>query len=213
MRRTMRSSPRDWISASRAARNRSHMGSTTRSKSWHWQNSPEKYLFVPTISFTAAASMPSGIASTITGFLPPSSRVTGVSVCAALAITRRPMAVPPVNMMWSKPKSMRRSHTDAPPWTTVTASGGSAPRTSSARRALVRGVASGGFMTQQFPAASAPRHGSTLSRAGAFHGAMFRMTPFGSLTQSQSQSMPPRRSAGIVSASTLVSHHSPTLDT
>jgi hypothetical protein len=36
--------------------------------------------------------------STIIGSLPPSSRPTGVSVCAARAITFLPVSVDPVNM-------------------------------------------------------------------------------------------------------------------
>jgi hypothetical protein len=43
----------------------------------------------------------SASASTIIGSLPPSSSETGVSVCAARAITRLPVSVEPVNMIMS----------------------------------------------------------------------------------------------------------------
>jgi hypothetical protein len=54
-----------------------------------------------------AATSKSASAATITGLLPPSSRVTGVSVGAAPAMIFRPISVPPVNSAWSKPWASR----------------------------------------------------------------------------------------------------------
>jgi hypothetical protein len=62
---------------------------------------------------------------TMAGSLPPSSRVTRFKVCAALAMTFRPVAVEPVKLILSMPAcAVRRGPSDSSPLKTWTTPGG-----------------------------------------------------------------------------------------
>ena len=79
------------------------------------------------------------------GDLPPSSRVTGVRLAAAAAITLRPTAVEPVNSRWSSGRAAKAAPTSAPPTATATRSGGNTVASSLRRNALVCGLCSDGL--------------------------------------------------------------------
>ncbi|SHW13276.1 Uncharacterised protein [Mycobacteroides abscessus subsp. abscessus] len=98
----------------------------------------------------------------MTGLLPPSSRVTGVSVGAAPAMINFPTSVPPVNSAWSNPSASSACVVAPSPSTIRRAS---ASRYCGSRRASsdeVAGANSDGFSTAQLPAAKAATRGATL---------------------------------------------------
>ena len=97
--------------------------------------------------------------SKITGLLPPSSRVTGVRVFAAAAITTLPTAWEPVKKMWSKGCSSSASVSALPPWTTAACSRGRARVSTRSTTPAVAGAYSEGLTTAQHPADSAPIKG------------------------------------------------------
>ena len=111
--------------------------------------------------------------------LPPSSKVSGVSVSAAAAITSRAVAQPPVNDTLSMPGwRTSASPAAAPPTTTLSTPGGSpASSASSAKRSAPNGAISGGFTTTVLPAASAGTAFWPMPIIGPFHGTMAPITP------------------------------------
>ena len=98
-------------------------------------------------------------AHTIAGDLPPSSRVSGVRLGAAAAMTLRPTAVEPVNTRWSSGSAAKAAATSAPPVATATRSAGNTPVSSERRKAALRGVCSEGLRKTWLPAAIAVASG------------------------------------------------------
>ncbi len=117
--------------------------------------------------------------STIIGSLPPSSRLTGVSVSAALAMTFLPVAVEPVNMM--KSASSTRAAPAAPPpvATPKMPSGAPAALIISAISIEVSGVTSDGFRITALPAASAGMQSPKELVSGKFQGPITPTRPTG----------------------------------
>ncbi len=131
----------------------------------------------------AAARSMSASSKTIDADLPPSSRVTRLTVPAARAITSRPTSVEPVKATLATPGcSTRRVPTVDPlPTTTwTTPSGIPASRASSASRRAVSGVASAGLTTMVLPVARAGPTFHEVMAMGKFHGTMAATTPNGS---------------------------------
>ncbi|SKS06322.1 Uncharacterised protein [Mycobacteroides abscessus subsp. abscessus] len=98
----------------------------------------------------------------MTGLLPPSSRVTGVSVGAAAAMILLPTSVPPVNKIWSKPSAINPCVARTSPSTTRTASESRYCGISRASNAEVAGAYSEGLITAQLPADTAATSGPKL---------------------------------------------------
>ena len=108
----------------------------------------------------------SASASTIAGFLPPSSRVTGVRWRAAAASTNRPTRPPPVKKMWSNCCSIRAAATAPSPLTTCTTSAEKACGMERASSSAVLGACSDGLSTAVLPAARALTSGCRQSLKG-----------------------------------------------
>mmetsp|Transcript_16286 Transcript_16286/g.28854 ORF Transcript_16286/g.28854 Transcript_16286/m.28854 type:complete len:221 (-) Transcript_16286:190-852(-) len=120
------------------------------------------------------------VSSTMTGLLPPSSRVTGVRCSAAAFITMRPTVPLPVYMMWSNLHSRRRVVSGTAPWTTRMHDVSKYLCTRRSRISAHFSDISLGLMTAQFPAAMQATNGSSASVTGKLKGAMIRHTPLGS---------------------------------
>ena len=117
--------------------------------------------------------------STISGSLPPSSRLTGVSVSAARFITTLPVRSEPVN--WTKSTSSTRAPPVSPmPLTTSRTSG---PPISSFHARTISMVESGvnseGLMTTAQPATSAGIASSKARMSGKFQGLITPTTGYG----------------------------------
>ena len=136
---------------------------------------PELISFVQAIRL-AATSM-SASSATMTGLLPPSSRVTGVRCGAAPSYTLRPMSVPPVNSTRSKPCAINSWLTAPSPSITAIASVSRYRGTNSAINADDAGATSDGLRTTVFPAAMAPTAGPRVSANGKFHAPMINTVP------------------------------------
>ena len=89
------------------------------------------------------------------GSLPPSSRLTGVSVSAACAITFFPVATEPVNITTSTSSTSAAPVSPRPVATLKTPCGSPHSVSISAISSEVSGVTSEGFRTTALPAASA----------------------------------------------------------
>ena len=87
--------------------------------------------------------------------MPPSSRLTGVSVSAARAITFFPVSTEPVNITKSTSSTSAAPVTPRPVAVWNTPSGKPQSASISASSKEVSGVTSDGFSTTAFPAASA----------------------------------------------------------
>ena len=87
--------------------------------------------------------------------MPPSSRLTGVSVWAARAITLLPVATEPVNMIMSTWSTSAAPVSPRPVATWKAPSGMPHSASISAISSEVSGVTSEGFRTTALPAASA----------------------------------------------------------
>ena len=94
-------------------------------------------------------------------------------------MTRRAVAVPPVNEILSTPGwRTSASPATAPPGTTLSTPGGSpASSASSAKRSTPNGAISGGLATTVFPAASAGATFWPMPIIGPFHGTIAPITP------------------------------------
>ena len=115
--------------------------------------------------------------------LPPSSSEHGLRPEPAVAITVRPVAVPPVN----ETRSTSGWRTSASPVVVprpqtmfTTPAGTPASVMSSISRATASGVCSAGLTTQQLPKAMQPAIFIEVSANGAFHGPISAATPIGS---------------------------------
>ena len=97
----------------------------------------------------------SASASTIIGSLPPSSSATGVSVCAARAMTFLPVAVEPVNMIMSASSTSAEPVAPRPVATWKTFAGRPHCSRPSASSSDVSGVNSDGLRITLLPASSA----------------------------------------------------------
>src|SRR5436190_1995989 len=130
--------------------------------------------------FTAASRSASG--RMMLGLLPPSSSVTRLSVCAALAAISRPTAVEPVNAIFAMPgcSTIAAPVAPSPVNTFTTPSGKPASSTSRPRRIALRGVCSAGLRITVQPAASAGAIFHAAIRSGKFHGMICPHTPTGS---------------------------------
>ncbi|MCW0462729.1 hypothetical protein NB717_003797 [Xanthomonas sacchari] len=102
----------------------------------------------------------------MTGDLPPSSRVTGVSCRAAAAITSRPTAAEPVKNTWSNGQASKACAVAAPPCTRATSSGANASSSTACSTALTCGVNSEGLISAVLPAASADTNGPSTVATG-----------------------------------------------
>ena len=136
-------------------------------------------LNIPPQAAALAARSMSASRRTIIGSLPPSSRLTGVSVSAARAITLRPVRSEPVN--WMKSTLSTRAPPVSPiPWTTSKTSG---PPIScfqaSTTSAIPSGVNSEGLMTTAAPAISAGIASPSERIRGKFQGLMIPTTGWG----------------------------------
>ena len=116
---------------------------------------------------------------TITGLLPPSSRVRGVRFEAAARITCSAMPVAPVNTRWSNGSPANSWPASDPPMTTATSSAENTLANISAIRAEVAGVNSDGLIMARLPAARTPASGVKVKFTGKFHGLMIPITPLG----------------------------------
>lgn len=115
--------------------------------------------------------------------MPPSSKLTGVSVSAAAFPMRRAVSGEPVKLMRSKsPCRVSAAPASSPiPCTTFSTPGGSpASPATSASSEPVKGAHSGGFTTTVSPAASAGPSFQVVSISGAFQGVTSAATPAGS---------------------------------
>ena len=117
------------------------------------QTCPE--LFMPYATAAFAARSRSASARTIIGSLPPSSRLTGVSVAAARAMTFFPVSTDPVNITMSTSSTSAAPVSPRPVATWKTPGGSSHSASIPAIRSDVSGVTSDGFSTTALPAASA----------------------------------------------------------
>ncbi len=132
----------------------------------------------------AAARSRSQSSNTMLALLPPSSSVTRLTCCAAVAITRVPTSVDPVNtILRTSGWVTKRSPTTEPlPGRTWKRSAGRPASTaSSPRRIVVSGVHSAGLTSTALPAASAGANPHDAIVIGKFHGVMTPTTPRGSL--------------------------------
>ena len=93
--------------------------------------------------------------SIITGDLPPSSKVRGVSCSAAALATSWPTAVLPVNNKWLKGRPAKYSEIVGPPWITLISVGLKYWDINVAKYPDVLGDLSEGFSQTLFPAAKA----------------------------------------------------------
>ncbi len=145
----------------------------------------------------AAAASRSASAKTTLADLPPSSSVTRLIVCAAVAAIPRPTSVEPVKATFATSgcSTRRWPATEPLPATTLTTPSGMPASTAirSSSRAE-SGVSSAGFNTTEFPAASAGASFHELITSGKFQGTIIPTTPSGSRNV---MSTPP--ATGIVS--------------
>ncbi|MNG17541.1 hypothetical protein D3C84_1015350 [compost metagenome] len=126
-----------------------------------------------------AAVARSALRETMVGDLPPSSRVTGTRLSAALRITTLPMAVLPVNTRWSKGWRVTASAISAPPTATPTTKGSKCSAQAAASTAAVRGAISEGLRIARLPAASTKANGLSRVNSGAFQVPMMPTEPLG----------------------------------
>mmetsp|Transcript_1192 Transcript_1192/g.2569 ORF Transcript_1192/g.2569 Transcript_1192/m.2569 type:complete len:275 (-) Transcript_1192:326-1150(-) len=127
-----------------------------------------------------AASSRSASSNTMKGALPPSSRLTRLTVCAAPAISILPTAVLPVNPILRTLSLFTSSwpmDAASPITRFSTPSGAPALSSSSARATAVRGVSSEGLRTTVQPAASAGATLRVIIDMGKFQGVMAATTP------------------------------------
>src|SRR3954447_24125724 len=134
---------------------------------------------IPPQAAALAARSRSASARTIIGSLPPSSRLTGVSVSAARAITLRPVRSEPVN--WMKSTSSTRAPPVSPtPWTQSKTSG---PPISCFQASITSvrpsGVNSEGLMTTAQQACRAGIESPSERISGKFQGLMIPTTGWG----------------------------------
>src|SRR6056297_479844 len=111
--------------------------------------------------------------------LPPSSRVTGITLSPAACAIRRPTSVEPVKAILSTPGCSTKAcpQTLPGPGVTFTTPGGYRSAVSSANFKAVIGVLEAGFNTTQLPAARAGASFQPEIRKGKFHGTISPATP------------------------------------
>ncbi len=113
------------------------------------------------------ATSRSASSKTISGSIPPSSRLTRFSCSAARTAMRVPTAVDPVNAMHAtRGSSTSAAPTSGPPVTTFTTPAGRCASARSTIRSVANGVSSDGLMTTVLPAASAGAIFQTSSSSG-----------------------------------------------
>ncbi len=134
----------------------------------------------PKVAAALAARSMSASARTIIGSLPPSSRLTGVRLSAAFAITFLPVAVEPVNITKSASSTSAAPAGPRPVATLKTPSGSPAAASISAITSEVSGVTSDGFRITALPAASAGMQSPKLFVSGKFQGPITPTSPTGS---------------------------------
>ena len=150
---------------------------------------------VQMVNAAIAVAAPMSASSRMTkADLPPSSRKTFLSVGAASAMTRRPVAVEPVKLIWStrgSVDSMAPIRWSEEVTTLNTPAGMSvSSATSRPRTDAHHGVSGAGLRTTVAPAA---RAGPTLARliwCGTFHGEIAPTTPLASLRVQRCEAMP-----------------------
>ena len=142
---------------------------------------------------TTAAETASRSASgkAISAFLPPSSRVTGLSVSAAAFITARPVGTLPISATLATSGWLASTWpTSLPPGTKFQTPGGRIPSMSSARRSEESGACSGGLTTMVLPAASGAADFPAANMKGWLNGMIRPTTPKGSRTEKFTASGP-----------------------
>ena len=130
-----------------------------------------------------AAAGRSASSKTICGDLPPSSRVTRLTLSAAACATARPVAVEPVNATLSTPlcPASAAPSSRLEPATTLNTPGGNPASSSTCAKASVdAGECSEGFTTNVQPAARPGASLNVISSSGEFHGVIAPTTPTGS---------------------------------
>ncbi len=132
---------------------------------------------------TTPSATSSGVASAqaISAFLPPSSRVSALSVALAPLITARPASTLPMKPIFAT-FGCATSATPAsrPPVTTLNTPGGNTPSHSSAMRSADSGVWSAGLTISVLPAASGAPHLPATNSSGWLNAPMRATTPSGS---------------------------------
>src|SRR5690606_39326070 len=113
-----------------------------------------------------------------------SSSVTGIIFSVAYCITRRPVAVDPVNaaLLISGWVTKWRPNSEPNPFTMLITPAGIKSPISSIKTRIDVGVLSAGFRTTVQPAASAGASFQTAINIGKFQGIICATTPTGSLT-------------------------------
>ena len=162
------------------AANASYTPSCTSTRLAQTQVCPALRYFEAIAPATAASR--SASSKTMNGALPPSSRLTFLTVEAHCDISSLPTSVDPVN---DSLRTVGFDVSSAPigrdgPVMTLTTPGGMPARSASSARARAEnGVCEAGRMTTGQPAASAGAHLRVIIAAGKFHGVMEATTPMG----------------------------------
>ena len=114
---------------------------------------------------------------------PPSSRVDGISFCAAARATFLPTSVDPVNASFLKPlcSSIYCPDLEPEPVSTLNTPAGSTSWISLASSSTLNGVALEDLNTVQQPLASTGASFQAAMRNGKFQGTICPTTPIGSL--------------------------------
>ena len=141
-------------------------------QTWPWLK--KMPLTMPSMAWSIGAS-----SKTMFAALPPSSRVSFLSVPATERAISRPTAVEPVNatLFTSGWFTSSRPVSPAPVTMLTTPAGRSACCTISAKSSAVSGVVSAGFSTTVLPAASAGAIFHASISSGKFHGMTWAATP------------------------------------
>ena len=137
----------------------------------------------PALSALSTAASKSASAKTIFGFLPPSSRATFFTPCAADSAIFLPVSRPPVKEIrsisgWDE--STEPTLAPSPITTFATPAGRPRESRTSAINNVVEGVSSEGLITNELPVASAGAIFHEACNSGKFHGVIMPQTPIGS---------------------------------
>jgi hypothetical protein len=137
-------------------------------------------LTMPSTAWSRAAS-----SNTMFAALPPSSRVSALSVPAVALWISLPTPVEPVKATLSTPGWLTRCipMSDGPGTMFTTPAGSSACWTTSANSRALSGVVDAGFRTTVFPAARAGAIFHASMSSGKFHGMTCAATPSGFATR------------------------------
>jgi hypothetical protein len=131
----------------------------------------------------SATSAGAASAQAISAFLPPSSRVSALSVALAPCITARPPPTLPIKpILATRGCATSAAPVSRPPVTTLNTPGGNTSDQSSASRSADSGVCSAGLTISTLPAASGAPHLPATKSSGWLNAPMRATTPSGSRT-------------------------------